>query len=105
MSKKWIVGEETNVNEYLERKKDEIKVGDTIEYISNNQMGWKLYEVVLDNEGKKSLKVKSDYDSMMSEFDEEPEPVTKTGGKKRRRSSKKKSKRRRGKNRKTKSKK
>jgi hypothetical protein len=93
MPKNWSVGEPTNVYGYLEEKKDEINVGDTIEYVSNNQMGWVMYEVVLDDEGKKSLKVKSDYDSLMYEHE-------KTGGKKRRRKSSKKRKSRR--NRKTK---
>jgi hypothetical protein len=65
MSKRWTVGEPTNVHEYLKRKNNEIKVGDTIEYVSNNQQGWVLYKVVSNNKGEKSLHTISDYDSMM----------------------------------------
>jgi hypothetical protein len=34
-------------NRFLERKGEAIQVGDTIEYVSNNQMGWKKYKVVI----------------------------------------------------------
>ena len=71
MSKRWSVGEPTNVYEYLKRKNNEIKVGDTIEYVSNNQQGWVLYKVVLNDEGEKSLDKISDYDSMMYGSDDE----------------------------------
>ena len=39
-----------------------IVVGDTIEYISNNQLGYKKYKVILDENGKKSLKLIDSYD-------------------------------------------
>jgi hypothetical protein len=64
MSKRWTVGEPTNVYDFL-KTNNEIKVGDRIEYVSNNQQGWVLYKVVLNDKGKKSLDKISDYDSMM----------------------------------------
>jgi hypothetical protein len=39
----------------------DIEVGDTIEYVSNNQMGWMKYEVILEN-GEKGLKVVDSYE-------------------------------------------
>lgn len=99
MGKNWTVGEETDVFSYLEKNKSKINVGDTIEYITNNQMGWKKYKVEEDESGKKKLKLISDYDSFLEEDD------TRIGGKKRRKSSKKKSKTNKSrKNRKTKGK-
>jgi hypothetical protein len=41
---------------------DKINVGDTIEYISNNQFGVEKYRVIIDEDGKKGLKLISDYD-------------------------------------------
>ena len=95
--KNWQVGEPGNVYEYLEENQEKINVGDTVEYVSNNQMGWEMYDVVLNKDGKKELKLKSNYDSLMEEGE-------KSGGKKKRRkTSNKKSKKRKGKkNRKTK---
>jgi hypothetical protein len=39
-----------------------IVVGDTIEYITNNQLGYKKYKVILDENGKKGLKLIDSYD-------------------------------------------
>jgi hypothetical protein len=72
MPKNWTVGEPENVYDYLEENDDEIEIGDTIEYISNNQMGYVKYKVV----SEKGLEKIADYDSLM-EIDEYQE-----GGKK-----------------------
>ena len=55
MPKNWSVGEPESVHDYLEENYDKIEVGDTIEYISNNQMGYEKYKVILDDDGKKKL--------------------------------------------------
>jgi hypothetical protein len=87
MSRNWVVGEPQNVYDYLQEDEDEINVGDTIEYISNNQMGYVKYLVILDDDGKKNLKKLTDYDSMDTEHEEKPDYMSeepKKGGKKRR---------------------
>ena len=48
-----------------------IEVGDTITYMSNNQMGWKKYKVILNEKGEKYLEQIADYDDLESEEDEE----------------------------------
>jgi hypothetical protein len=83
MPKNWSVGEPESVHDYLEENNDKIEVGDTIEYISNNQMGYEKYKVVLDEDGKKGLKKIADYDSMMEEYENGDEEEQK-GGKRRR---------------------
>jgi len=88
MPKNWTVGEPTNVYEYLEDKKDKIKVGDTIEYISNNQQGYLKYKVV-EEDGEKTLEVIDSYDMQMARFDDEE-----FGGKKSSKGGKKKTKKR-----------
>lgn len=40
---------------------DKINVGDTIEYISNNQDGYEKYRVI-DNDGKKDIELIADYE-------------------------------------------
>jgi hypothetical protein len=40
---------------------DKINVGDTIEYISNNQLGYEKYRVI-DKDGKKDIELIADYD-------------------------------------------
>jgi hypothetical protein len=70
MPKNWSVGEPTNVYEYLEDKKDKIKVGDTIEYISNNQQGYLKYKVV-EEDGEKTLEVIDSYDMQLARLDDE----------------------------------
>jgi hypothetical protein len=63
MSKNHIINED-DVSVYEKLKDKHVDVGDTIEYISNNQQGYKKYKVV--NElGKKGLKVISSYDDFM----------------------------------------
>ena len=42
-----------------------IIVGDTIEYITNNQLGYKKYKVISDENGKKGLKLIDSYDIQM----------------------------------------
>ncbi len=99
MPKNWSVDEPESVYGFLQRKGDTIQIGDTIEYVSNNQMGWEKYKVVIGDDGKKGLKLIADYDSMMDdstrslvsdeeETDDDDTTTTstpKTGGKRRRR--------------------
>ena len=93
MPKNWSVGEPESVYDFL-RGNDKVQIGDTIEYVSNNQMGWEKYKVVIGDDGKKGLKLIADYDSMMDdstrslvsdeeETDDDATPP-KTGGKRRR---------------------
>lgn len=42
-----------------------IVIGDTIEYITNNQMGYKKYEVILNEKSEKKLKLIDSYDHQM----------------------------------------
>ena len=42
-----------------------IVVGVTIEYITNNQLGYKKYKVISDENGKKGLKLIDSYDIQM----------------------------------------
>ena len=56
------VYEGSSVDDELENNSN-IKIGDTIEYISNNQEGYEKYEVVLKN-GKKDLQLIATYDDM-----------------------------------------
>jgi len=65
MSKHWCIIEPNNVYEYLEKYDNKISVGDTITYEGNNQMAYKKYEVVKEN-GKKTLILIDDYDTMAS---------------------------------------
>uniref|UniRef100_A0A6C0JDS1 Uncharacterized protein n=1 Tax=viral metagenome TaxID=1070528 RepID=A0A6C0JDS1_9ZZZZ len=69
MPRNWSVGEPENVYDYLEENNEEIEVGDTIEYISNNQMGYVKYKVVSDNSGEKDLQRIADYNSQMDEME------------------------------------
>ena len=85
MPKNWSVGEPESVHDYLEENNDKIEVGDTIEYISNNQMGYEKYEVILGDDGKKDLKKIADYDSMMAEMENGDDEEEQKGGKRRRR--------------------
>ena len=55
----WIIEENIDIHNYLLR--EEIKIGDTIELITNNQLGYKKYEVIQDNNRKKSLKLLIDW--------------------------------------------
>jgi len=69
-----------------------IEVGDTITYMTNNQMGIKKYTVILNQKGEKDVKQISDYDDWAAEdgYNSEDEGETK-GGKRRKRKSNKKS--------------
>ena len=62
----YIVYEPDSVDDELENNK-QIKVNDTIEYISNNQEGYEKYKVVFKN-GKKDLELISTYDDMDVDF-------------------------------------
>jgi len=59
MSTEHRIGEEEDIYERVKDK--DVDVGDTIEIISNNQQGWKKYKVI-NNLGKKGLKLISTYD-------------------------------------------
>jgi hypothetical protein len=89
------VSEGQSVREELETNPD-IKVGDTIEYITNNQQGYQKYKVILGDEGEKSLKLIDSYDHQMGLYDydsdndndtdseDSQDDAEKSGGKKRR---------------------
>lgn len=59
IGKNHIVEEGGNIRVELETNPD-IQVGDTVEYVSNNQMGWAKYKVVY-NYGKLDLKLIDSY--------------------------------------------
>ena len=42
-----------------------IVVGDTIEYITNNQLGYEKYKVILDENGEKGIKLIDSYNIQM----------------------------------------
>lgn len=48
------------------RSNPAIKVGDTIEYFPNNQMGYLKYSVILGENGEKDLKVIATYDDQFT---------------------------------------
>jgi plastocyanin len=60
--KNYVVHEPNNVYDKLKNNTD-IKAGDTIEYITNNQMGWSKFNVVEDEdkEGPRGLKLEKDW--------------------------------------------
>jgi len=81
MSKNWRASEEdVTARNFLRKKGDAIKVGDTIEFEPNNQTGCVKYKVILNVDGEKDLEEISSY-CMSDEDDDE----TKSGGKRRRR--------------------
>ena len=88
MPKNWSIGEPQTVYQYLEDNKNEIEVGDTIEYISDNQQGYEKYKVI-EEDGEKALELIDSYDMQMARFDDEE-----FGGKKTSKGGKKKTKRR-----------
>ena len=77
----WSIGENESPESYLE--KPEVAAGDTIEVISNNQLGYKKYKVILKN-GNKTLKRLADWgaeifegeDGEDGEDDEDDDDVT-----------------------------
>lgn len=48
---------------FLRDNSSDIQIGDTIEYVSNNQMGYEKYQVICREKG---LKLIDDYDSQMN---------------------------------------
>ena len=78
---KYTVYNEEDVDNTVNR--DEVKVGDTIEVITDNQQGYKTYEVQLDSTGNKFAKSTDSY-----EFSDDEE-TTQTGGKRKSRKSRK----------------
>ena len=81
----WEIYDGDNPYDYLEKNIDKIKIGDAIKISYDNQLGYKRYEVISDENGKKDLKLIADLRN------EEQE-----GGKKRRRSKSKRTRRRKG---------
>jgi hypothetical protein len=57
-----MVWEGSDVLSELRKNPDDYDVGDTIEYITNNQQGYKKYEVVLDSNRIKNIKLIASYD-------------------------------------------
>lgn len=75
---------------YKQLRKSAVKVGDTIEFVPNNQQGYEKYEVIRNEKGEKALKLVDSYDMQMAaDSDEEVSPEIKI--KKSRRSKKSKS--------------
>ena len=65
MSTNWEIEESQDPHNYLDDNLEEIKVGDTIEIVSNNQQGYFKYEVV-EKDGKKSLDEIDSYDKQLA---------------------------------------
>jgi len=63
MSKNHVLYED-DVSVYEKLRDKSVDVGDTIEFISNNQQGYKKYKVINDL-GKKGLKLINSYDDWM----------------------------------------
>lgn len=57
----WQVYEPDDIYEFLNTDK-EIKINDTIEYISYNQEGYKKFAVILNDKNEKTLKLIACYD-------------------------------------------
>jgi hypothetical protein len=72
--KNYNVYEGESVYNELARNKD-IKVGDTISFITHNQQGYMKYKVVLEDDGTKDLEVIEDYDDLYNNDEEEEESV------------------------------
>ncbi len=66
MSQNYQVYEGEGNSVYKELKTNpNIAVGDTVEYITNNQMGYEKYKVILDEKDEKKLKLIDSYDHHM----------------------------------------
>ena len=74
VKKNWDVSEGNNP--YDKIKKGEVKLGDTITMVTNNQEGYIKYEVIMNEKGKKALRVIDSYDRQMARMDEEWENGT-----------------------------
>lgn len=57
-------GEKNSVYKELKTNPN-IAVGDTVEYITNNQMGYEKYKVILNEKGEKKIKLIDSYDHQM----------------------------------------
>jgi hypothetical protein len=71
----------------------DINIGDTIEYLTNNQMGYEAYRVIYDEEAKnkKGLKLIDSYDHQMGVYDYEDDDMKEGGKKHKRKTNKRKS--------------
>ena len=83
MPKHWRVGQSTDVYKYIKTNKD-IKVGDTISYVSDNQLGAATYRVYTTNNNKKKrLETIEDYGMLTDKYSSSPGSGSKkSGGKK-----------------------
>jgi hypothetical protein len=103
MPKNWSIGEPQTVYQYLEDNKNEIEVGDTIEYISDNQQGYEKYKVI-EEDGEKALELIDSYDMQLARLDDEEfggKKSSKGGKKKTKKTKKRTNKKRHNKKRKT----
>ena len=57
----WIIDENEDEDNYLQVNNDKIQVGDTLEVMTNNQLGYKKYKVGLDVKGEKILNLIADW--------------------------------------------
>lgn len=64
----WRISEIESAENYLERP--DVMVGDTIEILSNNQLGYKKYKVVIEN-GNRTLKILADWGNDIYEDENE----------------------------------
>jgi hypothetical protein len=78
-------GDGNSVQKQLQKK--DVKVGDTIEFVPNNQEGYEKYEVINDEKDKKALKLIDSYDMQM-EREYESGSDKEVGGKKKKRKGK-----------------
>ena len=72
--KNWNVSEGNSA--YEKMKEGQVKLGDTITMITNNQQGYVKYEVIMNEKGKKALRMIDSYDMQMARIDEEYENGT-----------------------------
>ena len=67
----------------LKDEYDLVEVGDTISYVPGNQEGYERYEVFLDKNGKKNIRLIDSYDKQMSKingWDDEEDEYTDEDG-------------------------
>jgi len=75
MPKNYNVNEGSGKTVHSELKSNsKINEGDTITYQANNQMGYEKYKVVLNEKGKKALKLIDNYDMQMDSLSETATP-------------------------------
>lgn len=55
----WQIQEHDRIYDFLQ--KNQVNVGDTIEIMSNNQLGYKKYKVILDKNNNKNISLIEDW--------------------------------------------